>query len=81
MAALALKALSVGSEKIPDKAFHAIPGGYFRPPEVDEKKKSKSSSRKNRMHDNGDGADGQPDPQNSTKVEVLVSLLQLSGNT
>lgn len=61
MAALALKALSIGSEKIPDKAFHAIPGGYFRPPEVDEKKKSKSSSRKNRMHDTGDSADSRDD--------------------
>jgi len=27
--------------QIPDKAFHAIPGGYFRPPEVDEKKRRK----------------------------------------
>lgn len=49
MAALALNALSMGAEKIPDKAFHAVPGGYFRPKE--EKKKLE---KKAKMHDRGD---------------------------
>lgn len=62
MAMLALKALSIGSEKIPDKAFHAVPGGYFRPegePHPFSKSKKGSRSGKKRkdkdegMHDNG----------------------------
>ena len=62
MAALALQALSLGAEKIPDKAFHAVPGGYFRPPEA-EKNRQRSSSRKKRdkMHDNGERSDDRSD--------------------
>ncbi|CAN9128636.1 unnamed protein product [Alternaria alternata] len=39
MAALALKAISVGAEKVPDKFFEKIPGGYFTPAEQKEIKK------------------------------------------
>jgi len=32
--------------QIPDKAFHAVPGGYFRPPELDQKKRHKREKRR-----------------------------------
>jgi hypothetical protein len=63
MAMLALKALSLGSEKIPDKAFHAVPGGYFRPEGEDNPLKPKRSRLQKEketdgMHDNdSDNAD------------------------
>jgi hypothetical protein len=41
MAALALKAISVGAEKVPDKFFEKIPGGYFTPAEQKEIKKTR----------------------------------------
>ncbi|PVH99905.1 hypothetical protein DM02DRAFT_614724 [Periconia macrospinosa] len=43
MSVLALKALSVGADRIPDKFFEKVPGGYFKPP---EKKSGKKSSRR-----------------------------------
>jgi hypothetical protein len=63
MAALALKALSLGADKIPDAAFHAIPGGYFRPeghhnPLKSNRSKSGKKNKKERdgesMHDSRD---------------------------
>lgn len=42
MAALAFKAIDYGADKIPDRLFEAIPGGYFTPP---EKKKTKTNRK------------------------------------
>lgn len=42
MAALAFKALSYGADKIPDRVFESLPGGFFTP---EDKKKSKSKSK------------------------------------
>jgi hypothetical protein len=42
---LALKALSLGADRIPDKFWHSVPGGYFRPPDAKDAKKPKKKSR------------------------------------
>ncbi|KIW00764.1 uncharacterized protein PV09_07745 [Verruconis gallopava] len=81
MALLALKALSIGSEKIPDKAFHTL--SYFRPEgeetpikfgrsksKSDKKKKKKDAGKK--MHDNSDSRSNDEDVRsqaNSRKKE------------
>ena len=50
MAELVLKALHHGVERIPDRVFHAVPGGYFR--EEDRRRRNKSESR-SKNHDRG----------------------------
>ncbi|KAF2257182.1 hypothetical protein BU26DRAFT_37797 [Trematosphaeria pertusa] len=42
MAALAFKALHYGADRLPDKVWESIPGGFFTPP---EKKKTKTNRR------------------------------------
>jgi hypothetical protein len=56
MATLALKAINYGADKIPDKAFHAVPGGYFRP-EGEENPLKKSSGKKKKGKDRDRGKD------------------------
>jgi hypothetical protein len=58
MATLALKAINYGAEKIPDTAFHAVPGGFFRP-EGEENPLKKATKKKkgkdrDRRRDDGD---------------------------
>ncbi|OCK78655.1 hypothetical protein K432DRAFT_435850, partial [Lepidopterella palustris CBS 459.81] len=54
MASLALKAIAYGAEKIPDRVFESIPGGYFTPQEKDIKKqRKKNRSGKERGRDGG----------------------------
>lgn len=43
MSVLALKALSYGAEKLPDRMFEAIPGGFFTP---EEKRHAKSKTNR-----------------------------------
>ncbi|KAF2017257.1 hypothetical protein BU24DRAFT_146945 [Aaosphaeria arxii CBS 175.79] len=45
MAALAFKAIDYGADRIPDRFFESIPGGFFTP---EEKKKNKKKSKSNR---------------------------------
>ncbi|KAF2116863.1 hypothetical protein BDV96DRAFT_645268 [Lophiotrema nucula] len=45
MSVLAFKALSMGAEKIPDKFFHKIPGGFFTPEEVAQQEKSRKERK------------------------------------
>jgi hypothetical protein len=46
MAALALKAVSYGAEKIPDSLFEKIPGGFFTPAENKKIKKHRDDDRR-----------------------------------
>ncbi|KAL1624865.1 hypothetical protein SLS54_003589 [Diplodia seriata] len=46
MAGLALKAISYGAERIPDKLFDAIPGGYFRSQQEKEAKRRRKEDKK-----------------------------------
>lgn len=48
MALLAFKALSNGADKIPDKFFEAIPGGFFTPAERKKTKTDRNPIRDNR---------------------------------
>ncbi|KAK8251043.1 hypothetical protein HDK77DRAFT_425790 [Phyllosticta capitalensis] len=45
MATLAFKALSYGADRIPDKLFEAIPGGYFKRKEEKELKRRKREKK------------------------------------
>ncbi|KAF2712743.1 hypothetical protein K504DRAFT_531795, partial [Pleomassaria siparia CBS 279.74] len=45
MAALALKAIGYGAEKIPDRLFEKIPGGFFRPRENKKSRKGRAQDR------------------------------------
>jgi hypothetical protein len=45
MSVLAFKALSVGAERIPDKFFEKIPGGYFTPQEKKEAEQNRKSRK------------------------------------
>ncbi|KAF1978131.1 hypothetical protein BU23DRAFT_564398 [Bimuria novae-zelandiae CBS 107.79] len=49
MSVLALKALDYGAEKLPDKLFEAIPGGFFTPA---EKKQAKSKANRRPAREN-----------------------------
>lgn len=54
MASLALKAIAYGAERIPDRVFEAIPGGYFTPQEKkDIKKQRKKRADKHRDSSSG----------------------------
>jgi hypothetical protein len=54
MASLALKAIAYGAERIPDRVFEAIPGGYFTPQEKkDIKKQRKKRADKHRDSSGG----------------------------
>jgi hypothetical protein len=46
MAALALKAVGYGAEKIPDSLFEKIPGGFFTPAERKKIKKNRDDDRR-----------------------------------
>ncbi|QDS70576.1 hypothetical protein FKW77_010541 [Venturia effusa] len=46
MANLALQAIAMGADKIPDKAFHAVPGGFFRPPNEENPLKKRKKKKK-----------------------------------
>jgi hypothetical protein len=46
MAALALKAIGYGAEKIPDSLFEKIPGGFFTPAERKKIKKNRDDDRR-----------------------------------
>ncbi|KAF2839845.1 hypothetical protein M501DRAFT_738920 [Patellaria atrata CBS 101060] len=48
MAALVLKAFSLGVEKLPDKAFEALPGGYFKAKEKDRRDKEQRDYERKR---------------------------------
>ena len=48
MSVLAFKALDYGADKLPDKLFEAIPGGFFTP---SEKKQSKKKSNRRPVRD------------------------------
>jgi hypothetical protein len=74
MATLALKAINYGADKIPDKAFHAVPGGYFRPegeenPLTGSKKtkKKKSKGKREDRHRSRDDRDEENDKQRGDK--------------
>ncbi|KAF2136552.1 uncharacterized protein K452DRAFT_128279 [Aplosporella prunicola CBS 121167] len=62
MAGLALKALSYGAEKIPDRFFEAIPGGYFRPKEDKHDSRRKSKSRSSRYRSQSEGRNRKRSP-------------------
>ncbi|KAE9967065.1 hypothetical protein BLS_006610 [Venturia inaequalis] len=55
MANLALHAIAMGADKIPDKAFHAVPGGFFRPSD-EENPLKKKKKKKREPEKNTDGA-------------------------
>ncbi|KAH7116778.1 hypothetical protein B0J11DRAFT_442374 [Dendryphion nanum] len=50
MAALALKAIDYGAEKIPDKFFESIPGGFFTPQEKKEIRDRNRDRNRDRRH-------------------------------
>ena len=54
MSVLAFKAISYGAEKIPDKFFEKIPGGFFTPEEkkkIDKKRSDNRRRSEERQHD------------------------------
>jgi hypothetical protein len=78
MASLALKAVHLGADKIPDKAFHALPGGYFRPPgeknplklkKKKNKKKNKNEDKQRQEGDDRSRGSQQPSRENSDDDE------------
>ncbi|KAF1949201.1 hypothetical protein CC80DRAFT_278664 [Byssothecium circinans] len=52
MSVLAFKALDYGVDRIPDKFWHSIPGGYYRPPGAEKGKKQKQRNKSEQR--NGD---------------------------
>jgi len=46
-----------GVDKVPDSWFHAIPGGYYRPPDAKQKKKEQKELKSRRRHSTADRAD------------------------
>ncbi|KAF2190511.1 hypothetical protein K469DRAFT_721386 [Zopfia rhizophila CBS 207.26] len=52
MAALAFKALHLGADKIPDKVFESIPGGFFTPSEKKKRKSARDSRHRSEQRYN-----------------------------
>lgn len=58
MAGLALKAISYGAERIPDRFFESIPGGYFKSQEEkEEKKRRKREKERTKRRAQSEGRD------------------------
>ncbi|KAH7052403.1 hypothetical protein B0J12DRAFT_72546 [Macrophomina phaseolina] len=55
MASLALKAISYGAERIPDKFFEAIPGGYFKAQEEKDRKRRKKDKERAKRRTQSEG--------------------------
>lgn len=55
---LALKALALGADKIPDRVFEAVPGGYYRPKDKDSKSR-KSDRRRSRREEQDQQSGGE----------------------
>ncbi|KAF2083207.1 hypothetical protein K490DRAFT_70043 [Saccharata proteae CBS 121410] len=73
MASLALKAIAYGADKIPDKFFESIPGGYYKPKEEKERerrdrrkhRKDRDSKDKRRSHSEGRHRKRSPSPSDT----------------
>ncbi|OSS50500.1 hypothetical protein B5807_05164 [Epicoccum nigrum] len=64
MSVLAFKALGHGAEKIPDKFFEKIPGGFFKPEEEKKKGKKNRSSPEDKRRRSSDRSRRERSPQN-----------------
>ncbi|KAF2639299.1 hypothetical protein P280DRAFT_58482 [Massarina eburnea CBS 473.64] len=53
MSVLALKALGYGADRIPDKFWHNVPGGFFCPPDAKKSKNKKRNKSEQRNDDRG----------------------------
>lgn len=81
MAALALKALHLGADKIPDKAFHSIPGGYFTPPNEQQNQKSLKKKQDRRMHHSDSRSDSRGDRHRHRRKSDDYSASESGGDS